>query len=164
MANTVRLSDAQAAGTLLAAKPASATPGPVKNLSGSNTRLDQIRRAGCVLLFQYGYSGMTMRELAASLKIKAASLYYHFPSKQHILFDVMHATVSELFAGLREIAESSQDPSRHHRGTGRQPRLRRGRSMGRRNRNAACDRRSLRPRPVAYCSQQSATLIHVKKD
>ena len=53
---------------------------------------------------------MTMREIAASLNIKAASLYYHFPSKQHILFDVMHATVAELLRGLREIADSGDDP------------------------------------------------------
>ncbi len=119
MGNTMRLSDAAAAGTLLPARPAVSNPAPTNPTprsepvpvpAGPESRLDQIRRAGCALLFRSGYSGMTMREIAASLQIKAASLYYHFPSKQHILFDVMHATVEELLAGLREIAASEGDP------------------------------------------------------
>jgi len=73
-------------------------------------RFNQIRAVGCRLLFDHGYAGMTMRQIAARLQIKAASLYYHFPSKQHILFDLMQATASELLDGLREIAESDDDP------------------------------------------------------
>jgi len=69
-------------------------------------RYNQIRAVGCRLLFDYGYAGMTMRQIAARLQIKAASLYHHFPSKQHILFDLMQATASELLEGLRRIAES----------------------------------------------------------
>ncbi|HEY7680915.1 MAG TPA: TetR/AcrR family transcriptional regulator [Terriglobia bacterium] len=74
------------------------------------SRLEQIRRVGCLLLFEYGYAGMTMRQIAARLRIKAASLYYHFPSKQDILFDVMRATASELLEGLRRIAGTDDDP------------------------------------------------------
>src|SRR6266705_2255656 len=96
MAKTLRLSEAAAAGTLLPARPVTAARQARTVSSEPSTRLDQIRKAGCDLLFRYGYSGMTMREIAASLRIKAASLYYHFPSKQHILFDVMHSTITEL--------------------------------------------------------------------
>ena len=74
------------------------------------TRLDQIRTVGCRLLLEHGYAGMTMRQIAARLRIKAASLYYHFPSKQEILFDLMRATASELLEGLRSIAESDEEP------------------------------------------------------
>ena len=73
-------------------------------------RFNQICAVGCHLLFEHGYAGMTMRQIAARLQIKAASLYYHFPSKQHILFDVMRATASELLEGLRRIAESDDGP------------------------------------------------------
>src|SRR3990172_9603202 len=69
-------------------------------------RYNQIRAVGCRLLFEHGYAGMTMRQIAARLQMKAASLYYHFPSKQHILFDLMETTASELLEGLRRIAES----------------------------------------------------------
>ena len=109
MGNTVRLREAAAAGTLLPARPAAGSES-LASIAGSGTRIDQIRRVGCALLFRHGYSGMTMREIAASLKIKAASLYYHFPSKQHILFDVMHATVTELLEGLREIMSVEDEP------------------------------------------------------
>lgn len=109
MGKTLRLSEAAAARALL---PATRVRVPSKSrleVAGS-TRLDQIRMVGCQLLFEYGYSGMTMRQIAARLHIKAASLYYHFPSKQDILFDLMRATASELLEGLRLIAESDEDP------------------------------------------------------
>lgn len=69
-------------------------------------RFNQILAVGCRLLFEHGYAGMTMRQIAARLQIKAASLYYHFPSKQYILFDLMRATASELLEGLRRITQS----------------------------------------------------------
>lgn len=73
-------------------------------------RFNQIRAVGCRLLFDHGYAGMTMRQIAARLEIKAASLYYHFPSKQEILFDLMRATAGELLEGLHRIAESANGP------------------------------------------------------
>ena len=88
------------AGTLLPGTPS--RPGSVKlTIPADASRLDQIRAVGCHLLFQYGYAGMTMRQIAARLDLKAASLYYHFPSKQDILFDLMRQTASDLLDGLR---------------------------------------------------------------
>ena len=62
------------AGTLL---PATLSrPDAVKlTIPADASRLDQIRAVGCHLLFQHGYAGMTMRQIAAQLHIKAASLY-----------------------------------------------------------------------------------------
>lgn len=112
MSKTLRLSEAEVAATTLpSSSPGRTKVGPKLEPQGnSETRLNQIRKAGCALLFRHGYSGMTMREIAASLHIKAASLYHHFPSKQHILFDVMNATVTELLEGLREITNSTEEP------------------------------------------------------
>ena len=109
MGKTTRRSRA-AVGTLLPATPIRSQANRLFPLPASATRLDQIRKVGCRLLFRYGYSGMTMREIAASLRIKAASLYYHFPSKQDILFDLMRATASELLEGLRKIVEAEPEP------------------------------------------------------
>src|SRR3990172_3388638 len=109
MLKTLRRSEAAAAGALL---PATRVRVPSKSrleVAGS-PRLEQIRMVGCQLLFEYGYSGMTMRQIAARLHIKAASLYYHFPSKQDILFDLMRATVVELLEGLRRIVDSGEAP------------------------------------------------------
>jgi AcrR family transcriptional regulator len=110
MTKSERLSEAAAAGTLLPALPDFDSPEPANGHMAGATRLDQIRAAGLGLLFRHGYSGMTMREIAATLDIKAASLYYHFPSKQHILFDLMHATVSELLQGMRDIIANASEP------------------------------------------------------
>ena len=95
------------AGTLL---PATRVRVPARTRAETppKNRSDQIRAAGCRLLFEHGYAGMTMRQLAARLRIKAASLYYHYPSKQDILFDLMRATALELLEGLRRIAQSAE--------------------------------------------------------
>ena len=109
MSKTLRASGA-VAGVLLPATRGRRRSGGRTALPGTATRLDQIRRVAGRLLLQSGYSGMTMREMAASLNIKAASLYYHFPSKQDILFDLMRSTILELLAGLRRIADSGEEP------------------------------------------------------
>jgi AcrR family transcriptional regulator len=74
-------------------------------------RYNEIRAVGCHLLFEHGYAGMTMRQIASRMRIKAASLYHHFPSKQIILFDLMETTVKGLLAGLRRIVESDASPT-----------------------------------------------------
>lgn len=91
---------------LRALRPATRVPVKARAEAPRVRRFHQIRAVGCRLLFDHGYAGMTMRQIAARLQIKAASLYHHFPSKQHILFDLMQTTVSELLEGLLQIAES----------------------------------------------------------
>jgi AcrR family transcriptional regulator len=99
------------AGTLLPA-----TPGPAHIFIPQGVpRLEQIRRVGCQLLYQYGYSGMTMRQIAAHLNIKAASLYHHFPSKQDILCDLMFDTAFQLMEGLLRIADPAKEAERDPR-------------------------------------------------
>lgn len=111
-AERMDLGAAARAGTLL---PATLSSRARVSIPEGAPRLEQIRRVGCQLLYQYGYSGMTMRQIAAHLKIKAASLYYHFPSKQDILFDLMYNTAMALMEGLLRIADpdkaaGAQDP------------------------------------------------------
>ncbi len=110
MPRTLRQSMAGGVGTLLPAAPARGKRGIVPPSLASVSRLEQIRKVGCHLLFHFGYSGMTMREIASTLDIKAASLYHHFLSKQDILFELMQGTISELLRGLQEISESGQEP------------------------------------------------------
>jgi AcrR family transcriptional regulator len=52
-----------------------------------------------------GYHGTPVRALASNLKMEAGSLYYHFPSKQQLLFDGFEQTMDELLAGLRDAVE-----------------------------------------------------------
>lgn len=47
-----------------------------------------------------GYHGTPVRELAQAVRIEVASLYYHYPSKQHILFALFERIMDPLLDGL----------------------------------------------------------------
>ncbi len=47
-----------------------------------------------------GFGQVSMRELATHLGLTAGSLYHHFPSKQHLLFDLIEEFYDELQAAL----------------------------------------------------------------
>jgi AcrR family transcriptional regulator len=75
--------------------------GPRKRGGDPIDRRDQIRRVAADLFFEKGYESTTIRDIAAILKIKAASLYYHFPDKEQILFEVIDSVVNQLLDGCR---------------------------------------------------------------
>ncbi|CAK9889554.1 MULTISPECIES: TetR/AcrR family transcriptional regulator [Pseudomonas] len=59
------------------------------------------RRDKALELFaEKGFGQVSMRELAAHLGLTAGSLYHHFPSKQHLLFDLIEELFEELLATL----------------------------------------------------------------
>jgi AcrR family transcriptional regulator len=69
--------------------------------------LDAIRRAGLRLIYEHGYEGMNLRQLAGEVGIKQGSLYNHINSKQELLFDLvkhhMEHVLQELDAALAGI-------------------------------------------------------------
>lgn len=48
-----------------------------------------------------GFGQVSMRELAAHVGLTAGSLYHHFPSKQHLLFDLIEELYEELLATVQ---------------------------------------------------------------
>jgi len=68
--------------------------------------LERIRAKAIALFKAHGYHGASVRELAQAVKIEAASLYYHFPSKQDILFDLFERTMDDLLGGLAQALAS----------------------------------------------------------
>jgi TetR/AcrR family transcriptional repressor of nem operon len=58
----------------------------------------------------HGYSGLTLRELAEEVGIKAASIYYHFPGKADLAVAVARRYWEDGAAALVEIAEESPGP------------------------------------------------------
>jgi TetR/AcrR family transcriptional regulator, cholesterol catabolism regulator len=52
-----------------------------------------------------GYAGTTMRDVAARCGIRAASLYYHFPSKDEILAEVFDYGVRHVAGAVRGAVE-----------------------------------------------------------
>jgi len=57
------------------------------------TAREEIIDAAAELFTQLGYAATSTRAIAEAVGIKQASLYYHFASKEQILFDLLLATV-----------------------------------------------------------------------
>jgi AcrR family transcriptional regulator len=72
--------------------------------------LERIRSKAIALFKAHGYHGASVRELAQAVRIEAASLYYHFPSKQEILFDLFERTMDDLLSGLENALASEATP------------------------------------------------------
>ncbi|MBV8368234.1 MAG: TetR family transcriptional regulator [Candidatus Eremiobacteraeota bacterium] len=71
---------------------------------------ERIRKAAIALFKTRGYHGTPVRALAEVAKIEAGSLYYHFPSKQQILFDNFVRTMDTLLEGLDRASETESTP------------------------------------------------------
>ena len=71
--------------------------------SGVRTR-EAIRRAGLSLIYDHGYEGFGLRQLAQIVGLQPASLYNYFPSKQDLLFgliaDHMHDLIRQATSTL----------------------------------------------------------------
>lgn len=63
------------------------------------TRIKIVKEAA-LLFREKGYSAVTMRDLAAVLNIKAASLYNHISSKQEILQEIIITIAREFTSGM----------------------------------------------------------------
>src|SRR5437867_3416128 len=74
------------------------------------TAAERILRAAGVLFRERGYHGSSMRTLARALRMEAASLYYHFRSKQEILFAILDRTLDDLLAGVGRAVASADGP------------------------------------------------------
>ena len=55
-----------------------------------------------------GFGQVGMRELATCLGLSAGSLYHHYPSKQHLLSDLIEEFYEELLATLGRIEKKSK--------------------------------------------------------
>ncbi len=82
--------------------------------TASGVRTDgAIRKAAVKLLYERGYHGMNLRDLAAAVGIQAGSLYNHFPSKQALLHTLLRANMDEMVAGLdTALAGAATPPER----------------------------------------------------
>ena len=70
------------------------------------TRKDEIVNASAKLFKEKGYSAVTMRDLAQTLGIKAASLYNHISSKEEILSHIIISIAEEFTEGMSSILNS----------------------------------------------------------
>jgi AcrR family transcriptional regulator len=64
---------------------------------------DKILSASIQLFAEYGYHAATMRDIAQIAGIQAASIYYHYPSKQTLLVEIMDYHMRQLNTNLERI-------------------------------------------------------------
>ena len=83
------------------------TPAPADRQE-QEVRREQIRSLAAKMFFERGYDATTMRGIAADLGIQAASLYYHFPDKEQILFDLIESVQSQLMAGAESLMNAEE--------------------------------------------------------
>lgn len=73
----------------------------------------RVRKAALKLFARYGYAAVSIRQIATEVGVQPGALYNHFPTKQHILKDLMLSHMSNLFAAWeKDKADRSpeQDP------------------------------------------------------
>lgn len=75
------------------------------------SRLDLIRAAAIDHFSRKGYHGANLREIAADAGIQAGSMYYHYDSKEHLLFDVLWVSLDRLIAEVSGAVEGAATPS-----------------------------------------------------
>ena len=57
-----------------------------------------IKREGLRLIYERGYEAMNLRQLAAAVGLQTASLYFHFRTKQDLLFGLIRDHMQTLLA------------------------------------------------------------------
>jgi AcrR family transcriptional regulator len=78
---------------------------------GARDTRQAIRTEGARLMHERGYAGMSLRELAGRIGIKAGSLYSHIESKQQLLSLILNEHMEQAVAGLDEALSSvGEDP------------------------------------------------------
>jgi AcrR family transcriptional regulator len=64
---------------------------------------EKIRAAAVQLFAEMGYHAAPLRDIAKMANIQAASIYYHYPSKQALLVEIMDTYMRQLNASLAQI-------------------------------------------------------------
>ncbi|OCC01093.1 TetR family transcriptional regulator [Labrys sp. WJW] len=76
---------------------------------GSKTA-EAIRAAGLRLIFEHGYEGMSLRDLAQIVGIQPGSLYNHITTKQALLFDFLVEHMTRLTEALDAALAGIESP------------------------------------------------------
>ena len=63
---------------------------------------DTIKAVAVDLFFKQGYFATSISEIARGCGIQKASIYYHYPSKEDLLFFIMEATMDGLVDHLKQ--------------------------------------------------------------
>lgn len=86
---------------------------PVANVPAAESlgMHDRIYEAAIGLFAEKGFPGTSVRDLAQAVGIEAASLYYHFPSKQDLLREVFDRFMGDILEMLRAASAGPGTPT-----------------------------------------------------
>ncbi len=83
---------------------------PLPGIAGSGTRV-AVLEAALRLFAEQGYAGTSVRDIAKVVALKPATLYSHFPSKAHILAEIVRLGHEEQVRSVRAaLLASAPDP------------------------------------------------------
>ncbi|MEU6218714.1 TetR/AcrR family transcriptional regulator [Streptomyces sp. NPDC047022] len=71
----------------------------------------KILRAGLELFAESGFAGASIRQIAGMVGINSATLYAHYPSKGHVLAELVRIGHEEMRTRLTEAATGTRDDS-----------------------------------------------------
>ncbi len=73
-------------------------------------RQEQIKQAVLDIIFTDGLKNLSTRMLAQRIGMSEGAIFRHFPTKQHIIVDIVNDVHKDFIGGLRKIALSKQNP------------------------------------------------------
>ena len=76
---------------------------------------EKILLAAVQLFAEYGYHAAPLRDIARIAGIQAASIYYHYTSKQALLIEIMETYMQRLNANLERILREQNEPQQRLR-------------------------------------------------
>src|SRR5437868_5683266 len=75
-------------------------------------RRERITREAALLYARDGFLGASVSELAAACEISKSAIYHYYPSKEDILFDVMHSHVLSLHEAATRVIAAGGEPAK----------------------------------------------------
>lgn len=92
-------------------KPAKkAAKNPPKKLRRGPDRRKQIIAAASELFASKGFEGTSIRDIAAASGVLSGSLYYHFPSKEDLMFTVHQESLTEMRREVEAAIDGISEP------------------------------------------------------
>lgn len=75
-------------------------------------RQDKILLTAANLFLQKGYERTTIEDITNAVGINKAMLYYYFPDKQNVLFEIMNSSIGPMLAQSRAIERLKVSPKK----------------------------------------------------
>ena len=102
-------SDAPAASLAAGGEALSRARAKAVDARGASTR-EQLVRHAQTLIRKRGCNGFSYRDLAEEIGVKTASIHYHFPVKDDLLFEALEDYLARTIEVLQEIEGMTADP------------------------------------------------------